>query len=42
LTKIEPRYGTRLGGDLVKFTGTNFSDNKADYSIKIDGIDCPV
>jgi hypothetical protein len=42
LTKIEPRYGTRLGGDKVRFTGTNFSSNKADYSVLIDGVDCPV
>jgi len=42
LDKVEPRYGTRLGGDLVKFTGKNFSDDKSKYTITIDGIDCPV
>jgi hypothetical protein len=42
LDKVEPRYGTRLGGDTVKFSGQNFSDDKSKYTITIDGVDCPV
>jgi hypothetical protein len=42
LTNISPRYGTVLGGDDVTFTGTGFSATKEDYTITIDGIDCPV
>jgi hypothetical protein len=42
LNNVEPRYGNRLGGDLIKFSGKNLSDDKTKYTIKIDGIDCPV
>lgn len=42
LETIEPRFGGILGGDDVTFSGTGFSDNTADYTITIDGIDCPV
>jgi hypothetical protein len=42
LQKIEPRFGTRLGGDKVRFSGTNFDADKSKYTIKIDGVDCPV
>jgi hypothetical protein len=42
LTAVSPRYGTRLGGDTVTFTGTNLSATTTDYTITIDGIACPV
>jgi len=42
LTKVEPRFGTRLGGDEVTFTGTNFDTDKSKYTIEIDGVNCPV
>ena len=42
LDSIEPRFGPVTGGTSVTFTGTGFSANQADYSIVIDGIDCPV
>jgi hypothetical protein len=41
LTKIEPRYGTRLGGDSVRFTGTNMETDHTKYTITIDGVNCP-
>jgi hypothetical protein len=40
LTDISPRYGTRLGGDTVRFTGTNFDSDHSKYTIMIDGIQC--
>jgi hypothetical protein len=40
LASIEPRFGTRLGGEIVTFTGTNFSADKSLYTILIDGIAC--
>jgi len=42
LTDISPRYGTVVGGDDVKFTGTNFVTDISKYEIIIDGIVCPV
>jgi hypothetical protein len=42
LTKIEPRFGTRLGGDKVRFTGTNFDTDKSKYTVELDGVACPV
>jgi hypothetical protein len=42
LEAISPRFGTVVGGDEVTFTGINFSSDTADYTITIDGIDCPV
>jgi hypothetical protein len=41
LELIEPRYGTRLGGDKVRFSGKGFDSDHTKYSIKIDGVDCP-
>jgi len=40
LTKIEPRFGTRLGGEKIKFTGTNFDSDHTKYTIMIDGAKC--
>lgn len=42
LTAVNPRYGTVTGGDLVTFSGVGFSTNTADYTITLDGINCPV
>ena len=42
LTAVNPRYGTVTGGDSVTFTGVGFSTNTADYTITLDGINCPV
>jgi len=42
LTSISPRFGTVEGGDSVTFTGTGFSQATGDYTITIDGVDCPV
>jgi len=40
LTEISPRYGTRLGGDTIRFTGTNFDADHTKYTILIDKIQC--
>jgi hypothetical protein len=40
LTSIEPRFGSILGGELVKFTGTNFDSDHTKYTILIDGVEC--
>jgi hypothetical protein len=40
LASIEPRYGTRLGGEEVSFTGTNFSADIKLYTILIDKVAC--
>jgi len=42
VTDISPRYGTVEGGDTITFTGTDFSTDTSDYTITIDGVDCPV
>jgi len=42
LTAVSPRYGTVVGGTSVTFTGTDFSSTTSDYTITIDGINCPV
>ena len=42
LTSITPRYGKVEGGENISFAGTGFSNNIADYSIIIDGINCTV
>ena len=42
LSSISPRYGTVRGGTLVTFTGTNFLADPTQYSIVIDGVNCPV
>jgi hypothetical protein len=42
LTSITPRYGKVEGGENITFVGTGFSSNIQDYSIIIDGINCPV
>ena len=42
LTSISPRFGSVEGGTEVTFTGTGFSDSTGDYTIVIDGIECPV
>jgi hypothetical protein len=42
LTAITPRYGTRLGGETITFTGVNLSATTSYYDIKIDGVSCPV
>ena len=42
LTSISPRHGSVEGGTEVTFSGTGFSTDPADYSIVLDGIDCPV
>jgi hypothetical protein len=42
LTYVSPRYAPVQGGDAVTFTGEDFSDQTADYTITIDGIDCEV
>ena len=42
LTSITPRYGNVEGGENISFTGAGFSNNISDYSIIIDGINCPV
>lgn len=40
LASIAPRFGTRLGGETVRFTGTNFNADKSLYTILIDGVAC--
>jgi hypothetical protein len=40
LTSVEPRFGTRLGGENVRFTGTNFDSSHSKYTILIDGVAC--
>ena len=42
LQSISPRYGTVRGGTVVTFTGTNFVADPTQYSIIIDGVNCPV
>ena len=42
MTAVSPRYGSVTGGDSVTFTGTGFSNSIADYTITLDGINCPV
>jgi hypothetical protein len=42
LTEVKPRYGSRLGGDTVRFTGNNLDTDKSKYTITIDGVNCPV
>lgn len=42
LSSVSPRYGSRLGGETVRFTGTNFDEDDELYTITIDGIDCEV
>jgi hypothetical protein len=42
LSSISPRFGNVVGGDDITFTGTGFSATKEDYTITIDGIDCPI
>lgn len=42
MTSITPRYGKVEGGENISFAGTGFSSNILDYSIIIDGINCPV
>jgi hypothetical protein len=40
LSSISPRFGTRLGGDVVTFTGTQFDTDHTKYTILIDGVAC--
>jgi hypothetical protein len=40
LSSIEPRFGTRLGGEKIKFTGTSFDTDHTKYTILIDGVAC--
>lgn len=42
LESISPRWGTRLGGEDITFTGENFSATASNNVVKIDGIACPV
>jgi len=42
LTSITPRYGKVEGGEKISFAGTGFSSSISDYTIVIDGINCPV
>lgn len=42
LTSLSPKYGTVLGGTNVTFVGTGFSSTTSEYTVTIDGIDCPV
>lgn len=42
MTTISPRFGQVEGGDSVTFTGTNFVANPANYTITLDGVNCPV
>jgi hypothetical protein len=34
--------GTTAGGTDITITGTTFSDTKAEVSVTIDNVDCPV
>jgi len=40
LEKVEPRFGTRLGGDKVRFTGKQFDADHKKYTILIDQVKC--
>jgi hypothetical protein len=40
LGSIAPRFGSVVGNEPITFTGTDFSDQTADYAITIDGVDC--
>ena len=42
LTKVDPKYGTTLGGVNVTLTGTNFGNLISDISVLIDGVSCKV
>ena len=42
LESISPRFGTRLGGETITFTGTGFSNSKTSVTVTLDGIDCAV
>mmetsp|Transcript_20884 Transcript_20884/g.32246 ORF Transcript_20884/g.32246 Transcript_20884/m.32246 type:complete len:613 (+) Transcript_20884:4414-6252(+) len=42
LTKVEPRFGSVVGGDDIVFTGVNFPTDHTKITVVIDGIDCPV
>jgi hypothetical protein len=42
LSQVSPRFGTRLGGDQLTFTGVNFDTDKTKYTVKLDGVECPV
>lgn len=42
LSAISPRFGTVEGGTEITFTGSSFSSTPSQYTITIDGIDCPV
>jgi len=40
LEKVEPRFGTRIGGDKVRFTGKQFDADHTKYTILIDQVKC--
>ena len=42
LRSISPRFGNVVGGDLVTFTGDNFSNDQTAYSILIDNKTCTI
>lgn len=42
LSSVSPRYGAVTGGDSITFTGSGLSSTSSDYTITIDGVDCPV
>jgi len=42
ITKITPRYGSVVGGDVITFDGENFNTNMASISIVLDGKICDI
>jgi hypothetical protein len=40
LEKMEPRFGSVVGGETVKFSGKSFSSDASKYEILIDGVAC--
>jgi hypothetical protein len=40
IVDIHPNQGSVKGGELITIYGENFSDQKEDYEIKIDGVVC--
>lgn len=42
VTGVSPIQVSVLGGDLVTFTGTGFSNTAGDISIIIDGVECAI